>query len=346
MTGVDHRCAVLGRPISHSLSPVLHNAAYHALGLDDWLYTRAEVGEDDLAGFLRSLDSTWTGLSLTMPLKRTVIPLGECMDEWSTRLAVANTAILDSSGRNRPRLYNTDVEGIRQAILNAPCGGRDASSSGGRETSGRLRLPSDADPTRIAIIGNGNTALSAVAACSELTDHGRIVVIARHPGRNTAIPDLCDALPSIHAFDAISLDDVPAVLDRLVDSEIVISTLPAHAADSLALSLRDRAPRLDGTLLDVAYDPMPSLLLREWDRHGGTPIGGEHMLVHQAVAQVRLMVGSTADGLARIDSFGMDRIGEVMDRALRNAVLNGRESAMDGRTVVSDDRSDDRGRSS
>ena len=73
MTGVDHRCAVLGRPISHSLSPVLHNAAYHALGLDDWLYTRAEVGEDDLAGFLRSLDSTWTGLSLTMPLKRTVI---------------------------------------------------------------------------------------------------------------------------------------------------------------------------------------------------------------------------------------------------------------------------------
>ena len=61
MTEVDHRCAVLGKPIAHSLSPVLHNAAYRALGLDSWSYGRHEVGETELEDFLESLDSSWAG---------------------------------------------------------------------------------------------------------------------------------------------------------------------------------------------------------------------------------------------------------------------------------------------
>ena len=55
MTEVNHRCAVLGKPIAHSLSPVLHNAAYQALGLDDWAYDKHEVGEPDLEGFSNRL---------------------------------------------------------------------------------------------------------------------------------------------------------------------------------------------------------------------------------------------------------------------------------------------------
>ena len=77
MPNANHRCAVLGKPIAHSLSPVLHNAAYHALGLEDWFYDKHEVGECDLEDFLKSLDSGWAGLSLTMPLKRTIQPYGE-----------------------------------------------------------------------------------------------------------------------------------------------------------------------------------------------------------------------------------------------------------------------------
>ena len=55
MTEVNHRCAVLGKPIAHSLSPVLHNAAYHALHLDDWSYDKHEVGELILRAFLNRL---------------------------------------------------------------------------------------------------------------------------------------------------------------------------------------------------------------------------------------------------------------------------------------------------
>ena len=95
MTVIAHRCAVLGKPIAHSLSPVLHNAAYKALGLDDWAYERHEVGESDLDGFLKGLDPTWRGLSLTMPLKKTIQPYGTPSNMWAQRLKVANTAIFD-----------------------------------------------------------------------------------------------------------------------------------------------------------------------------------------------------------------------------------------------------------
>lgn len=85
MTEVNHRCAVLGKPIAHSLSPVLHNAAYHALHLDDWSYDKHEVGEPDLEGFLESLDPTWSGLSLTMPLKKTIQPYGTPCNTWAKK---------------------------------------------------------------------------------------------------------------------------------------------------------------------------------------------------------------------------------------------------------------------
>ena len=83
------RCAVLGKPIAHSLSPVLHRAGYAAAGLD-WSYDAIEVGSDELAGFLDGLDDTWRGLSLTMPLKRTVVPL---VDELTERIREASAFV-------------------------------------------------------------------------------------------------------------------------------------------------------------------------------------------------------------------------------------------------------------
>ena len=66
--GAAHRAAVLGKPIGHSLSPVIHNAGYAAAGLSGWSYGAHECGEADLAGFVAGLGPAWVGLSLTMPL--------------------------------------------------------------------------------------------------------------------------------------------------------------------------------------------------------------------------------------------------------------------------------------
>ena len=227
MTVIAHRCAVLGKPIAHSLSPVLHNAAYKALGLDGWAYERHEVGESDLDGFLKGLDPTWRGLSLTMPLKKTIQPYGTPSNMWAQRLKVANTAIFDwpaesgitpgatpdgaSATGSLPaiRLYNTDVMGIVLAFDH------------------ELKALGEPDrwksATSAAVIGNGNTAASAVAACTVMLKNGqankRITVAARHPGKNRQLPD------TIGEGDAIAYEEktIDASADTLRDADIVIS---------------------------------------------------------------------------------------------------------------------------
>jgi len=86
------RAAVLGHPVAHSLSPRLHRAAYAALGLDGWAYDAIGTTEEALPGFLAALDGTWAGLSLTMPLKQTVIPL---LDHVEPLAAVVGAQVKD-----------------------------------------------------------------------------------------------------------------------------------------------------------------------------------------------------------------------------------------------------------
>ncbi|MSS11991.1 shikimate dehydrogenase [Bifidobacterium tsurumiense] len=276
------RCAVLGQPIAHSLSPVLHMAAYQALGLQDWVYDRREVSQEQLPSFLRQLDANWRGLSLTMPLKQTILPFGHLRDAWSQELRVANTAVFDWNIENKPKinLYNTDVEGIVRAFEHAW-------QQYEALPSASMAISSE-HSSRAAIIGNGNTASSAVAACTAMTQHGisSITVLARHPDKNPFISEIaarhgmqCEVVPLAQACEV------------LTSSAVVISTLPAHAADPIADALTSSGVKCAGSLLDVAYDPRPSRLLTAWESCGGLGIGGEEMLLYQAIKQVHLITG-------------------------------------------------------
>lgn len=298
---VNHRCAVLGKPIAHSLSPVLHNAAYRALGFDDWAYSRHEVDETELDEFLQSLDNTWAGLSLTMPLKKTIQPYGTLSDTWTERLHVANTVVFDWNTTNSDivsedahsetstvnskqhsnlpamRLYNTDVTGIVLAFAHA------------RSTSAHTSSALTSSGTAV-VLGNGNTAMSAIAACTMMNTPtiSHITVAARHPGRNTA------ELHHIVRNTGCTLNVIPlsAALEALCHADIAISTLPAHAADPLATAIHHNtalSPR--GMLLDVVYDPRPTDLMSVWSLNGAPTIGGQNMLLYQAIAQVGLMTG-------------------------------------------------------
>ena len=110
------KAAVLGKPIAHSLSPALHIAAYQALGLDDWTYQAIECDEAGLAAFVGSRGTDWAGLSLTMPLKRTVLPLLDHVDPLAAATGGANTVVFRPDGRYG---YNTDVQGIVDALTEA-----------------------------------------------------------------------------------------------------------------------------------------------------------------------------------------------------------------------------------
>lgn len=313
MVQINHRCAVLGSPIAHSLSPVLHMAAYQALGLNDWAYERHEVTEQDLNGFLNGLDSTWRGLSLTMPLKRTIQPYGTPADAWVASLHVANTAVFDwnNAGNDSPRirLYNTDVPGIMYAFQHAFA------------LSGQSL--EDAVITKAVVIGNGNTAASAVSAvsticgaCTDSHERGTITVAARHPGKN---PDLARIVADDDSADFHEIE-LNQIIEELRGADIVVSTIPGHAADVIAEAIAtDDSFFPRGTLLDVVYDPRPSALIRAWRAKGGNAIGGEEMLLYQAILQVQLMTGE--EGKAALGGRDlMETLESPMRRALEEAL--------------------------
>ena len=162
MTGPGRRAAVLGSPIAHSLSPVLHRAAYARLGLAGWSYGRHEVDEAALPGFLDTLGRAdgpedrggdWAGLSLTMPLKRVVIPLLDEADPTALAVNAVNTLIFRADGARYGA--NTDVAGLAAALRE-----RGVGSVGGA-----------------AVLGAGATAGSALAALSGLVKGDRKSVV-------------------------------------------------------------------------------------------------------------------------------------------------------------------------
>lgn len=243
------RLAVLGSPIAHSRSPLLHAAAAEALGLD-WRYERVEATEESLPGVLAGLGDDWVGLSLTMPLKRAVLPFIARHDPLVDRLGLANTLRLGS----RPYLANTDVGGI-EAVL--------------REGAGAAR--EGAGAARAVVLGGGATAASALEALRRFGVQERVVA-ARRPGVAAgSLTGLADRFVPLGSVD-------------LGAADVVVSTLPGRV--EAAVPIPSTVP---GTpLLDVAYDPWPTAIGARWLAAGGRLLHGLDLLIEQAVLQVRV----------------------------------------------------------
>ena len=262
------KAAVLGKPIAHSLSPTLHRAAYAALGLTDWTYDLVECDGAGLADYVNARGLEWAGLSLTMPLKRTVLPLLDHVDHLATATGGANTVVFRPEGRYG---YNTDVQGIVDALTEA--GAAVLASTG---------------PGSVTIIGSGATACSALAAVGELGAPGADV-IARDPARTAGLQATADRLGlkiRLRPWEDLTSSDA-------VVPDLLISTVPAGAADKYAerLLLSHQAPP---ALLDVVYHPWPTPLAQAARAAGAIVANGYAMLLHQAAAQVELMTGKPA----------------------------------------------------
>ncbi|MFG2214164.1 MULTISPECIES: shikimate dehydrogenase [unclassified Streptomyces] len=264
-----HRAAALGSPIAHSLSPVLHRAAYAELGLDGWTYDRFEVDEAALPGFVQGLDSTWAGLSLTMPLKRAIIPLLDSVSETASSVEAVNTVVLTEDGRLAGD--NTDIPGMIAAL---------------RER-GVERTES------AAVLGAGATASSALAALSQICA-GPVTAYVRSRERGDEMRGWGERL----GVDVRIADWAEA--EQALRAPLIIATTPAGATDGLM----DAVPERPGTLFDVLYEPWPTGLASAWTAHGGPVIGGLDLLVHQAVLQVEQMTGRSPAPLAAMRRAG------------------------------------------
>jgi shikimate dehydrogenase len=254
---VARRAAVLGSPIAHSLSPVLHRAAYGALGID-WDYDAVECTADALPGLLDRLDDTWAGVSLTMPLKRVVLPLLDARDPLVDEVGAANTVLLTGGAR---RGFNTDVEGVIAALA---------------EVDGSAAGPA-------TVLGAGGTAAATLAALRR-AGHERVTVVVRTSARARELGSVAERLGL--ALDVRHWPGEPADWA----GALVISTVPAGATDGLAGAL----PGVPAVVLDVVYAPWPTAFAQHAAAAGATVVGGLPVLVHQAAAQVTLMTGLAA----------------------------------------------------
>lgn len=242
------KAAVLGKPIEHSLSPVIHNAGFAAAGLTDWIYTRHECDEPALARFVDSLDDAWAGLSLTMPLKEIALAVADEATPVAEAIGAANTLVF----RDGRRLAdNTDAPGIVDALAEIGLTAAD----------------------EVAVLGAGGSARGALAAAQSLGASG-VTVYAR---RREAIDELEPVASRLGLrLKAASWDE--AVLAGRAD--LVIATVPKGATDDLLLDWR-----AGSVLFDILYDPWPTPLAAAAEREGVRVLDGLALLLAQAVRQ-------------------------------------------------------------
>lgn len=252
---------MLGSPIAHSLSPLLHNAGYAALGLSDWRYTLADLAEEDLAEFVDGLDESWRGLSLTMPLKEAAFDVASTVSEIARQAGSINTLVRRPDGSWEG--HNTDVAGIVAALRHLDLG------------------------EEAVVIGAGATARSAVLAVRDLGIRSVTVAARRvEPARRLA------ALAEEHGLAArvVELAEWAGTGSRLV-----LSTVPVGASDALVDAARRSGAGLDVILFDVVYADWPTPLAATVTRAGGQAVSGLEMLVHQAALQFELFTGHAVD---------------------------------------------------
>jgi shikimate dehydrogenase len=249
------KAAVLGSPVSHSLSPVLHNAAYLELGLAH-SYSAIEVSESELGGFLEGINQDWLGVSLTMPLKEVAFDFADTCDELATVTGAINTLVF----RSQVKAFNTDVLGLIDAISEA---GTDQVSSA-------------------VIFGSGATARSALVAAHRLGAQ-EVTCVARNATDVKRMASVAEVLGVTFSHDSLNNSG-------WLSADVVVNTTPVGALDAIAQDVY--SPK--GLLLDVVYNPWPTQLAASWALTGGTIVSGLAMLLHQAGHQVTLMTGKPA----------------------------------------------------
>jgi shikimate dehydrogenase len=253
---VARRAAVCGKPIAHSLSPVIHTAGFAAAGLLNWTYTAIECAAAELPDLVAGLGPEWVGLSLTMPLKEAALALATDASPRATAIGVANTLVRQADGTWFAD--NTDVPGMVRVL-------RDA---------GVAAAPS------MTVIGGGGTARAALAAAAELGTTS-VTVMAR---RQTAV----DELGPIASALGLKLTGQDFASVTAFDADVVISTVPKGAADPLALTAAWRA---ETVLFDAIYDPWPTPLAAAAAANDVRVASGLDLLLAQALGQFERFTG-------------------------------------------------------
>lgn len=253
-------CAVVGDPIGHSLSPLLHNTAYRAAGMN-YVYVRVQAGtKGQIDSILRAEELALRGVSVTMPGKTAALELADEATHRATMLGSANTLVPLPGGRWLAE--NTDVDGVA-ACLEA--------------LSPEVELAGSS----AVVVGNGGTARPAVAALAA-AGVKQLTVLARSERALTLQP-LVERCGMSFSWELLDSGLVGRVCD---EASVVISTVPVAGVQHVIPDVLHAA-----SVVDVVYDPYPTPLTRQAAEHGLACADGLRMLAGQAQRQFALFTG-------------------------------------------------------
>lgn len=257
---IRHRAAVLGSPITHSRSPILHNAGYEALGMDDWEYSRIECTAEQLPEIVGGAGEEFAGFSVTMPAKFAALDFADEVTDRARQIGSANTLLRTAGGW---RADNTDCDGITGAL-------------------GELLGERLAEARHALVIGGGGTARPALWALAQagVTD----ITVINRSDRSAELAPLLEPFGVEFRFAGFDSDLLAA--SRAAD--VIVSTVPSAAVEGHEQALA-HAP-----ILDVIYEPWPTPLTVAAAANGYLTVGGHVMLAHQAYGQFEQFTGRPA----------------------------------------------------
>lgn len=252
--------AVLGQPVEHSLSPVLHGAAYRALGLHGWTYERIDCDAEALPGIVDTSAPERVGYSVTMPGKFAALGHADEVSERARIVGSANTLVRRGDGWFADC---TDVDGVTGALA----------------AFGDLPTAPNA-----VVLGVGGTARPVLAGLAE-AGATRVVLASRRDNAGPAAE--CGRALGLDVVTLLLTDDsLPSEIAR---ADVLVNTVPEPGVQELT-GLVAGARRL----FDVLYNPWPTVAGAAAADAGIPVVGGDVMLLNQAFGQVELFTGMPA----------------------------------------------------
>lgn len=262
--GLSHRTAlygIIGHPLGHSLSPLMHNASFKRLGMDA-IYMPFDVKEEDIMGTLLALRAAGLrGANVTIPHKQTIMALLDEIDGAASEIGAVNT-IVNRGGRLRGS--NTDIGGFVGALKGAGV---------------RLR------GARVLVIGAGGAARAAVRG---LLGEGASVTVA-----NRTVPRALELKESLGAarIDVAGLEAIPEILRH---ADILVNCTPAGMRGFSAKNpVPARLLRRGLVVMDMVYNPVRTPLLAAAEKAGAITISGLEMFIRQGMGSFRTWTKKT-----------------------------------------------------